>query len=66
MGLKEIRESRGLTIEALSRKTDIPATTLWKLQSGANKKLILRLSVLAKELGCSIEDLYIEGAGNDK
>jgi transcriptional regulator with XRE-family HTH domain len=65
MGLKEIRESRGITVEALSQKTGIPGTTIWKLQAGANKKLVLRLAVLAKELGCTIEDLYREDKSND-
>ncbi|MFC1771026.1 helix-turn-helix domain-containing protein [Candidatus Margulisiibacteriota bacterium] len=56
--IKEFRKRAGLTQEALSRKADVPYTTLTKIESGVIKNPSIKImGNLARALGVHIEEL---------
>ncbi|WP_281814537.1 helix-turn-helix domain-containing protein [Vallitalea longa] len=58
--LREIRESRNISQSKLSRLTDIPQPTISCME---NRTLVCdldRLDRIAKALGVSIKDLFVE------
>jgi len=56
--IKALRTKQGLTQDALARKSDIPYTTLTKIESNViTKPSIQTVAKIAKGLGVSIDDL---------
>ena len=56
--VKEVRKKKGLTQDALSKKADIPYTTLTKLESNViTKPSIQTVEKIAKGLGITIDKL---------
>ena len=56
--LKKIRSKKGLTQDALSKKADLPYTTLTKLESGViTKPTIQTVAKIAKGLSVSADKL---------
>ena len=56
--IKKFRNKQGLTQDELARKSDLPYTTLTKIESNVIKKpSVLVMAKIAKSLGVSIEDL---------
>jgi DNA-binding XRE family transcriptional regulator len=55
---KQIRNKQGLTQDALARKSDLPYTTLTKIETNViTKPSIQTVMKIAKGLGISIDDL---------
>jgi transcriptional regulator with XRE-family HTH domain len=57
MRLKKLRESRGLTQEALAQKAHISRAYLARLEMGRHDPHLSRLRKLAKALGVKISEL---------
>jgi len=56
--IKQIRNKKGLTQDALARKAELPYTTLTKIESNViTKPTIQPVAKIAKALGVNIEDL---------
>ena len=55
--LKCFRERAGLTIKELSKKTAISESVLCRAEAGVADMPGARWAVVAKKLGCSIDDL---------
>jgi len=56
--IKQIRNKKGLTQDALARKAELPYTTLTKIESNViTKPTIQTVAKIAKGLGVSIDDL---------
>ena len=56
--IKQLRNKQGLTQDELARKSDIPYTTLTKIESNViTKPSIQTVAKIAKGLGVSIDDL---------
>lgn len=51
-----IRLKKGKTLEGLSEDTGIPVGTLSKISSGCSKPSYHNMCLIAKELGCSLDD----------
>ena len=59
--IKQLRNKQGLTQDALARKSDIPYTTLTKIESNViTKPSIQTVAKIAKGLGVSIDKLVNE------
>ena len=58
-GLWACRERAGLSITELSRNANIRAETYRAWESGKTWPNAYYLPIIAKELGCSIEELYL-------
>lgn len=52
----ELRLKKGKTLEGLSEATGIPVGTLSKISSGCSKPSYHNMCLIAKELGCSLDD----------
>jgi transcriptional regulator with XRE-family HTH domain len=57
MKLKKLRETRGLTQEALAKKAGISRAYLARLEMGRHDPHLSRLRKLAKVLGVKISEL---------
>ena len=57
MRLKKIRESRGLTQDALARKAGISRAYLARLEMGRHDPHLSRLRTLARALGVPVGEL---------
>jgi len=56
--IKQLRNKRGLTQAELARKSDLPYTTLTKIETNViTKPSIQTVMKIAKGLGISIDDL---------
>jgi transcriptional regulator with XRE-family HTH domain len=56
--IKLLRNKQGLTQDELARKSDLPYTTLTKIESGVvNKPSVQTMAKIAKALGVAIEEL---------
>jgi len=56
--IKQLRNKQGLTQDKLARKSDLPYTTLTKIESNViTKPTIQTVMKIAKGLGISIDDL---------
>ncbi len=56
--IKQIRNKKGLTQDALAQKAELPYTTLTKIESNVITKPTIQTVVkIAKGLGVSIDDL---------
>lgn len=51
-----LRLKNGITLEGLSEATGIPVGTLSKISSGCSKPSYHNMCLIAKELGCSLDD----------
>ena len=58
MGIKQKRESKGLTQEELGKKIGVNRSTVAMWETGEAMPRADKLPELAKILGCSIDDLY--------
>lgn len=59
--VKEIRESRGMTQEALAAESGVSRATISALEKGTERNTTSKtLSKLAKALGVSLEELFFE------
>lgn len=58
--LRTIRRERGITIDQMSAEVGMTGDAILKLESGARGKTLEKLPVLAKALGCRIDDLFPE------
>lgn len=56
--LRDIRETKGLTIQELSEASDIPAKTLYHIETGKKGVIEKRARVLANLLNEPIEKLF--------
>ncbi len=61
MLLKTLRESTGLTQEAVATKLNIQRTTVSMWESGDAKPRADKLPMLAKLYNCTIDELFEEG-----
>ncbi len=56
--IKKLRTDLGLSQDELARKTDVPYTTLTKIETGVIKKpSVYVVAKIAKALGVSVDDL---------
>jgi transcriptional regulator with XRE-family HTH domain len=56
--IKQLRNKQGLTQDALARKSDLPYTTLTKIETDViTKPSIQTVIKIAKGLGISLDDL---------
>ncbi|NCQ56085.1 helix-turn-helix transcriptional regulator [Candidatus Parcubacteria bacterium] len=56
--IKQLRNKRGLTQDELARKSDLPYTTLTKIETNViTRPTIQTVMKIAKGLGISIDDL---------
>ena len=56
--IKQLRNKQGLTQDELARKSDLPYTTLTKIETNViTKPSIQTVTKIAKGLGISIDDL---------
>jgi len=56
--IKQLRNKQGLTQDELARKSDLPYTTLTKIESNVITKPTIQTVVkIAKGLGISLDDL---------
>jgi len=56
--IKQLRNKQGLTQDELARKSDLPYTTLTKIESNViTKPTIQTVIKIAKGLGISLDDL---------
>ena len=56
--IKQLRNKRGLTQDELARKSDLPYTTLTKIETNViTKPTIQTVMKIAKGLGITIDDL---------
>lgn len=59
--VKEIREKRGMTQEALAAESGVSRATISALEKGTERNTTSKtLSKLAKALGVSLEELFFE------
>jgi transcriptional regulator with XRE-family HTH domain len=65
--LKVKRQEAGLTLEDISDRTQIPSSTVSRLERGKYQMTVLQLVLLAKALPCPITELlaaFMEGGGS--
>jgi len=56
--IKQLRNKRGLTQDELARKSDLPYTTLTKIENNVITKPTIQIVMkIAKGLGISLDDL---------
>ncbi len=63
--LREVRRSRGLTHAELSRRANVTASYIWRLESGGAAPGIDLVARLARALGTTTHDLMPETAPPD-
>lgn len=56
--LKAHREAAGLKLEYLARRCKVTANTVYRWEHSPNGPPMCMLPTLAREYGCTIEDLY--------
>ncbi|EOO71248.1 MULTISPECIES: helix-turn-helix domain-containing protein [Bacillus cereus group] len=56
--LREIRESKGYTINEVSKGSQIPSSTLYDVESGRKGLITSRAKSIANFLGVPIENLF--------
>ena len=56
--LWEVRNAKGLKLEAVAAITDISKSTLNNIENGKTSPTLANLEKIAKGLGCRINDLY--------
>ena len=60
MQIRELRESKGLTQEALANRLSVKRTTVSMWESGESMPRADKLAPLAKLLGCTVDELLKE------
>lgn len=56
--IKQLRNKQGLTQDELARKSDLPYTTLTKIETNVITKPSIQTAIkIAKDLGISLDDL---------
>src|SRR4051794_39889859 len=63
--LREVRRSRGMTQLELSRRANLPPSSIWRLESGGAAPGIDLVARLARALGTTSHDLMPETAAPD-
>lgn len=58
--IKQIREQKGMSCSALAERVGLSAQSMWQWEQGMRGKTCERLPLIAKALGCSIDDLFPE------
>lgn len=58
MGIKQKRETKGLTQEELGKMLNVNRTTVAMWETGAAMPRAEKLPKIAEALGCKIEDLF--------
>lgn len=58
MGLKEFRESKGITQEDLAAKANISQSMVQAIESGRRKGSFSTLKEIANSLGISMDELF--------
>ena len=60
--IREIRKNLGMTQDELSEKSGISRATVWKLETGDEVTMTKTLLAIAKALGVSVSELFVEDA----
>ena len=55
--IREKRQARGETLEAVARACGLNTGTMWRIESGRTNPRAETLAALARHFGCSIETL---------
>lgn len=55
--IREKRQARGETLEAVARACNLNTGTMWRIETGRANPRAETLAALAKHFGCSIETL---------
>lgn len=58
--LKEMRNSRGLSVRELAKRSGISNSAIFYIESGRVSPRLDTLELIANALGCGIKDLFIE------
>jgi XRE family transcriptional regulator, fatty acid utilization regulator len=58
LGLRRIREGRGLTVEELSEESGVSATTIRDVERGAREARGDTVAKLAKPLGLTFDEVW--------
>lgn len=58
--IRKMRRARGLTQAKLAEALDVDTSTVTKWETGEAKPRADKLPLLAKILGCSIDELFAE------
>jgi putative transcriptional regulator len=64
--LAHLRKIKGLTQEELAKKVGVSRVHIWKIESGALTGSIKLLARIAKELDCSIDEIFFTHDDNSK
>lgn len=57
--IRELREAKGITQEALSELSGVSRATIWALESGQDKVTTTKTLIkIAEALGVRLDDLY--------
>lgn len=57
--IRELRESKGITQEALAELSGVSRATIWALESGQDKVTTTKTLIkIAEALGVRLDDLY--------
>ena len=58
VNLREVRNAKGLKLEAVAAVTGVSKSTLNNIENGKTSPTLANLEKIAKGLGCRINDLY--------
>ena len=62
--LAEIRKSKSVSMLELTEKTGLKRSTIWRVETGKFPATLDTLSKIAEALGCKIEVIEKDEAGN--
>jgi hypothetical protein len=60
--LRELRQARGLSIEALAERAGVPSQQLLRMEEGEPTSQSTSTQALLEAMGCSLRDLVADGA----
>lgn len=63
--LRSLRAARGWTLDELSRRSDIGASTISRIETGHRRLAIDHLAALARALETTVDEILAEEAGDD-
>lgn len=54
---RKVREEKGFSVRKLAKESTIAVSLIYKYEAGYNLPMLEQLDILAKTLGCGLDDL---------
>ena len=54
---RKVREEKGFSVRKLAKESTIAVSSIYKYEAGYNLPMLEQLDILAKTLGCGLDDL---------